>query len=96
MITEKDWEEIAAKCQGVSKPNETAHILLAAATYMLERNEKPHESYTGYSGDSEFASVIRDKPPVTVLSVFEELMDTLSVLSPKLYNAVISKLKGQV
>lgn len=98
MITDKDWQEVVAKCQAVSKPNETAHILLAAATYMLERQqvqETKHDTTVGYSGDSEFASVVRGKNPESVLSVFEELMDTLSALSPKLYNAVMNKLKGR-
>lgn len=96
MITENDWKEIAAKCQGVSKPNETAHILLAAATYMLERQHQSQSYQTGYSGDTEFASIVSGKRPEGVYAVFEELMDTLSVLSPKLYNAVLIKLKGQV
>lgn len=95
MITDKDWHEIIAKCQGVSKPNEVAHILLAAATYMTERNSKPaiRNDSIGYSGDTEFSNLVNGKNPELVLSVFEELMDTLSVLSPKLYKAVMDKLK---
>jgi len=95
LITDKDWQEIIAKCQGVSKPNEVAHILLAAATYMTERNNAPalRNEVIGYSGDSEFSHLVNGKNPELVLSIFEELMDTLSALSPRLYRAVIEKLK---
>lgn len=95
MITDRDWQEIIAKCQGVSKPNEVAHILLAAATYMTDRNSSPaiKNEIIGYSGDSEFSHLVNGKNPELVLSVFEELMETLSVLSPRLHKAVIEKLK---
>lgn len=95
MITDKDWQEIIAKCQGVSKPNEVAHLLLAAATYMTERNSQsqgtPHN--IGYSSDTEFSALVNGKKPELVMAVFEELMETLSVLSPKLHTAVKNKLK---
>ena len=96
MITDKDWQEIIAKCQGVSKPNEVAHLLLAAATYMTERKDVKSDKTdvtVGYSGDTEFSHLVNGKNPAQVLSVFEELMDTLSVLSPKLHTAVLSKLR---
>lgn len=95
MISNKDWQEIIAKCQGVSKPNETAHILLAAATYMTDRaaekGNKPSD--VGYSGDSEFSRMVRGKSEAAVMAVFDELMETLSVISPKLHAAVMNKLK---
>lgn len=95
MITERDWQEITAKCQAVSKPNENAYLLLAAATYMSERGSTPNvHTSTGYSGDSEFANVVSGKNPVAVMKVFEELMDTIGVLSPKLHNAVMDKLRN--
>lgn len=95
MITEQDWHEIIAKCQGVSKPNEVAHLLLAAATYMTERNNPPEirKELIGYSGESEFSHLVNGKTPEAVLSVFEELMETISVLSPKLYKATVERLK---
>lgn len=37
MITEHELRERVAECQGVHNPNETAYILLAAATYLLDR-----------------------------------------------------------
>lgn len=41
MITIDDYKNAATQCHAVNRPNETAFILLAAATYMLDReNEK--------------------------------------------------------
>ena len=97
MITEQGWQEITAKCQAVSNPNETAYLLLAAATYMAERDTKsvnnPEQRKSGYSTGTEFSSIINGKDLNHVLSVFEELIDTLSALSPRLHKAVLDKLK---
>lgn len=96
MITEQDWREALAKCQSVKNPNENAYVLLAAATYMLGRDPLKEITQHGASYDSgtRFASVIRDKDTSEVLAVFDELMDTLEILSPKLYQATIDRLSG--
>lgn len=98
MITEQDWKEAIAKCQSVKNPNENAYMLLAAATYMLERKEQPVSQImlegASYDSGTKFSGVIRDKDTSKVLSVFDELMDTLEVLSPKLYAATIDRLSG--
>lgn len=97
MITEQDWKEAIAKCQSVKNPNENAYMLLAAATYMLEHGEQPVAPVmqgASYDSGSGFSAAIRDKDVDKILSVFDELMDALEVLSPKLYNATIDRLSG--
>lgn len=47
-----------------------------------------------YDSGTKFSDVIRDKDTSKVLSVFDELMGTLEVLSPKLYAATIDRLSG--
>lgn len=45
-----------------------------------------------YDGKSEFAEAIYGKKQEDVFPVLEEMMDTLRVIFPKLYNAVMRKL----
>lgn len=45
------------------------------------------------SGDSEFLKAVNKKDSVEVFSIIDELMETISVLNPRLYSAVIQKIK---
>lgn len=47
------------------------------------------ESY----GDSEFLQSIAGKPSAATWAVIDELMDTLSVVNPRVYNNVMRKLR---
>lgn len=75
-----------------------SYMLLAAATYMLEHKEQPVSQImlegASYDSGTKFSGIIRDKDTSKVLSVFDELTDTLEVLSPKLYAATIDRLSG--
>lgn len=44
-------------------------------------------------GDTEFLNTIEGAKVDSVLSVMDELMDTLKIISPRLYNGVMRKLK---
>ena len=44
------------------------------------------------SGDSEFLQAINGKEPAAVWSVIDELMDTLRLANPRVYNGVMRKL----
>jgi hypothetical protein len=45
-----------------------------------------------YDSESEFYSIVRRKNMNDVLSVMDELMDTLNVINPRLYESVLAKL----
>lgn len=105
MITEKDLQEAIAECQGIRSPNANTCIKLAAyyiiLDHMKQTEEKPTYSFAmppnnaadiEYYGDSDFAQKIYGMPIDKVLSIIDELMDTLSVLNPSLYNGVMRKL----
>jgi hypothetical protein len=100
MITEKDLKEAIAECQGTRNPNANTCIKLASYYAILDHmKEEPNYSFasepTGqvsYDSGSAFSDAIRGKDISYVLSVIDELMDTLQVLSPKLYNATMDRL----
>lgn len=108
MITEKDLHEAIAECQGERNPNAHTCMKLAAYYIILEQMEKksPNEdakpAYFGsYSSkqaviesDTEFAQAANGKDTETVLSLMDELMTTLQVINPRLYEGVMRKLEG--
>ena len=59
----------------------------AAAPSMTVRPE-----VVGYSGDSEFSQAVSGKDANDVMLIMDELMDTLSVINPRLYEGVMTKL----
>ena len=102
MITKRDLDTAIAECQGKRNPNANTCIMLAAF-YTIKREmfgEEQHdysyapapvEDVIDFDGDSEFARAIDGKQQKNVLPVLDELMETLAVLQPRLYNAVMEK-----
>ena len=103
MITEKELREAIAECQGQRNPNANTCIKLASFYTILDhiKEEEPMPSYSyaaqpaiesGYSSDTEFGQRISNMDINEVLTVMDELMTTLSIINPRLYNGVMAKL----
>ena len=52
----------------------------------------PDQNRIQIDSGSEFASVVNGRDINEILPVIDELVDTLSVIQPRLYNAVMEKL----
>lgn len=102
MITEKDLQEAIAECQGVRNPDAKTCIKLAAF-YILEDHLFPKPVYSFSAGeqiekpitldsDTEFSRTIDGMAWEDVLPVMDELMETLQVLHPRLYDGVLRQL----
>lgn len=108
MITEKDLHEAIAECQGVRNPNANTCLKLASFYTILDHmTEQPKYSVQysydagpverfGYVGDSEFLQSVQGMNTSDVMGLMDELMSTLQVMQPKLYNGVMRKIKGAV
>lgn len=99
MITERDLQEAIAECQGVRNPNASTCIKLASYyTIMDHLNPEPTYSYAPaenvvrLDSGSEFAELANGMDQHRLLSIIDELMETLSVLNPRLYQAVLRKM----
>ncbi len=104
MIRENDLREAIAEMQGQKNPNANTCIKLAAyytiLDHVTEREPRYGEmsSYSAggsaieYQGDSDFAKAIRGRNPSEVWPVIDELMTTIQVIHPRLYNGVMAKL----
>jgi len=107
VITERDLDAAIAECQGKRNPDASTCIKLAAF-YTIKRElygEEKQAVQTAYSyapapdrnmiqmdSDSEFARAIDGRDQQEILPVLEELMNTLQIIQPRLYNAVMDKL----
>lgn len=104
MISEKDLDEAILECQGQRNPDASTCIKLAAF-YTIKRHMfgepiQPEYSYapapTGdtviIDSDSEFAQAINGKQQKDVWPVIDELMQTLAIVQPRVYQAVMRKL----
>ena len=104
MISEKDLQEAIAECQGVRNPNANTCIKLAAYYTILQYMHKdetmqsfefPHYS-TASNGieinvANPFLDELNGKDPKAVWLLIAEFADTISVIEPKLYRAMLQK-----
>ena len=107
MITRHDLDTAIAECQGKQNPDSKTCIMLAAF-YTIKREmfgdaekfEHPSQSFAPapvrntveIDSDSEFARAIDGRDLGEVFPIIDELMDTLQIVQPRLYNAVLMKL----
>ena len=108
MITKQDLVQAIAECQGERNPNASTCIKLAAFLTIqreLYGEEKDAVQLPAYSyapapdrniieidSDSEFARAVNGMDTGEFLPIIDELMGTLQIIQPRLYNAVMMKL----
>lgn len=106
MITEQDLQEAIAECIGQRNPTASTCIKLAAF-YTIKNELFPDEfkndiapisySYASspdleYDSGTEFSNYIKGKNRHDVIKILDELMSTIQVLQPKLYQGVLRKI----
>ena len=107
MIKEEDLQEAIAECQGIRNPNANTCIKLASY-YTIQDHINAGESQQVYSyappqgntvdmsfSDSEFAEKIDGKSADDMWRLMDELMSTLQVINPRLYDGVMRKIAEQ-
>ena len=104
MITKKDLETAIAECQGKRNPDAKTCIMLAAfytiRNEMFGDDKQAEYSYAPATyrniieieSDSEFARAVNGRDQEEVLPVINELMETLNIIQPRIYDAVMMKL----
>lgn len=66
----------------------------AAPVYSFQAlPEEQPETHVDFSGDSKFSQVVNGMELSRVWEVIDELMETLQVINPRLYDGVIRKLE---
>lgn len=54
----------------------------------------PESAYTGRYGDSDFLREIEGRDQEDVFRIMDDLMDTLQVANPRVYNGVMRKIRS--
>lgn len=101
MITEQDLNQAIVECENSPNPNANTCMKLASY-YVIKDKMYPQEETVTYSrsagidirSDTEFARIVRNLNPDDVMEIMDELMTTVELISPKLYNAIINKLES--
>lgn len=100
MIKEQELLDAIAECQGQRNPNANTCIKLASY-YIIQdhlKQEEPMPQYSfaseqaAYDSGTEFSDRIKDMDMNDVLTVMDELMSTLYIVNPRLYESVMRKL----
>ena len=104
MISKYDLESAIAECQGKKNPDARTCIMLAAF-YTIRNEMFGEEKQAEYSyapapvrnvieidSDSEFARAIDGKEQKDVMPLIDELMTTVRIIQPRLYDIVMGKL----
>ena len=106
MITREDLQAAIAECLGKRNPDANTCIKLAAF-YTIQRElygePENQQSYSfsaapeptdtiSFDGPSEFAHTINGRKQTDIWPVLDELMSTIQVIEPRLYNAVMDRL----
>lgn len=102
MIKEQELRDAIAECQGQRNPNANTCIKLASYYTILDHiteepklPEIPTYSYAApptYESDTEFGQKVANMDIIDVMTIMDELMTTLSIINPRLYNGVMAKL----
>ena len=65
---------------------------IPAMSFAAEPKE-PSEQVIQWEGDSDFAQEVSGRAVSHIMPIMDELMETVQVLQPRLYDAVMRKLK---
>lgn len=66
--------------------------VIPAMSFAAEPKE-PSEQFIQWEGDSDFAQEVSGRAVSHIMPIMDELMQTVQVLQPRLYDAVMRKLK---
>lgn len=107
MIRREDLQEAIAECEGQRNPNANTCLKLAAYHVIMDHMDKdelriadpvlPTYSRQGkegilYDGDSDFARAVSGMQVEDLMPIMDELMSTIEVLNPRLYNGVMRRI----
>lgn len=106
MITEKELHEAIAECKGKRNPTSETCMKLASYYTILDHLEPSENISTGmnragysfakqpdYQSDTEFWQTAEAVGIDHTMKVIDELMSTLKMINPRLYNSVLREME---
>ena len=74
--------------------NKTSSASYSFASAPPEPTENTHENIIGYYGGSEFLEAIEGKYADDIWPIMDELMESMAVLQPRIYDQVMRKVRN--
>lgn len=107
MLDAKEINSEIAKWEALesSYPNYAKLADLYVIRREMQKQDNPESDYVReyssagpqsleFYGDSEFLQAVAGKDPAAVWEIMDDLMDTLRVVSPRVYDRVMGKIKA--
>lgn len=101
MINKQDLQEAIEQCERAPMTYQNCEKLATFYTIYnhlyaerAPKAEKVTETKVSVSGNSEFFRSINGLPASSVWSIMEELMETIQITNPRLYDSVMQKIEN--
>lgn len=98
MINKENLQEAITTCFEEKNPNAYTCIKLAAYCIILDRISKKDQADVMFSesgSGSEFTKAFISCDSEQALSILDEMMDTLQIVNPRIYENTIRRLRGR-
>ena len=92
LVTSDPTEEIDTTAPPTEQETEST-VAENATSYSYAAEPVPVDTHITYTSDTEFSRVIDGRKPEDVWPIIDELMSTVQVLMPRLYDGVMRKLQ---
>lgn len=99
MITLTEIDGAIRECENAPTSYQNCEKL--ATFYTVRDHLQPEYSYDPPQGidnygESEFLKAVTGRDTAEIMAIMDELMDTIHITNPRLYQGVLRKIKGQV
>lgn len=104
MITRRELDGAIRECENAPTSYQNCEKLATFYTILDHITEEPQEIEHSYDppqgiekyGDSDFLQAIVGRDTAEIMAVMDELMETILITNPRLYQGVMRKIKGQI
>lgn len=103
MITIRELDGAIKECENAPMSYQNCEKLATFYTILDHIKEEPQDEYSYDApkgidsfGDSDFLQAVAGKEEAEVWAILDELMNTVLITNPRLYQGVMRKLKGQI
>lgn len=103
MITVRELDGAIRECENAPTSYQNCEKLATFYTILDHVKEEPQDEYSYAApngiddfGESDFLQAVKGQNEAEIWSILDELMDTILITNPRLYQGVMRKIKGQI
>lgn len=103
MITVRELDGAIRECENAPTSYQNCEKLATFYTILDHITEEPQDEYSYDApngiddfGESDFLQAVKGRNEAEIWSILDELMDTILITNPRLYQGVMRKIKGQI